>query len=43
METAPIELTKGQISLGTHLEAGFYIIQFVVDNQIVAQEKVVKY
>jgi choice-of-anchor B domain-containing protein len=43
METAPIELTKGQISLGTHLEAGFYIIQFVVDHQIVAQEKVVKF
>lgn len=43
METTKIELTKGQISLGTNLEAGFYIIQFVVDNQIVAQEKVVKY
>ncbi|MGB0864282.1 MAG: choice-of-anchor B family protein [Saprospiraceae bacterium] len=43
IETVSIELTKGQINLGSKLESGFYIIQFVLDGKISAQEKVVKY
>ena len=42
METADIQLTRGQATVGNQLGAGIYIVQFVLDGQIYSQNKVIK-